>query len=426
MKFNFQYGQSNLNFEINEKNLLFYSPLGKLPKINKVDEAIIDSILDPIDCEPLEKIVNGKKNIVLIADDLTRPTPQHQIIPILLKELNKYRISDDMITLVIALGTHRPMTKNEIIKRFGKEVTQRIKIVNHDYRMENCIDLGFTKKRTPIQINPIVYNADVKISIGTVVPHPLAGWGGGGKMIQPGVCSELTTNYTHFMGGVYENVLELIGNENNFVRKEMESVAEQVGLDFIINTVQDLNENFVGIFAGHFISAFREAIKYAEKMFRPTIPERADIVIVNAYPANLDYWQGYKPYVFSLLAVKEGGIVIFVIDAPEGVSGGAPKHRDILLNWCNKEPEIILKNLDLGKIKDRTCGAICVSQARLLKRAKVFCISQGMTDQEITDLGFLPFSDIQSAIQQALLELGENAKIGVIPFGGETVVRVKE
>lgn len=426
MKFKFLYDQSNLNFKINEKNLLFYSPIGKLPKINKADEAVIDSILNPIDCEPLKKIVNGKKNIVLIADDLTRPTPQHQIIPILLKELNKYGISDDMITLVIALGTHRPMTKNEIIKRFGKEITKRIKIVNHDCRVGNCIDLGFTKKRTPIQINPIVYNADVNISIGTVIPHPLAGWGGGGKMIQPGVCSELTTHFTHFMGGVYENILELVGDENNFVRREMESVAEQVGLDFIINTVQDLNENFVGIFAGHFISAHREAIKYAEKMFRPTIPERADIVIVNAYPANQDYWQGYKPYVYSLLAVKKGGIVIFVIDAPEGVSGGAPKHRNILLNWCNKEPEIILKNLDSGKIKDRSCGAICVSQARLLKRAKVFCISQGMTDQEIINLGFSPFCSIQSAIQKALLELGENAKIGVIPFGGETVVRVKE
>jgi nickel-dependent lactate racemase len=426
MKFNFLYDQSNLYFEINEKNFLFYSSIGKLPKINKVDEAIIDSILNPIDYEPLDKIVNGKKNIVLIADDLTRPTPQHQIIPILLKELNKYGISDDMITLVIALGTHRPMTKNEIIKRFGKEVTQRIKIVNHDYRVENCIDLGFTKKGTPIQINPIVYNADIKISIGTVIPHPLAGWGGGGKMIQPGVCSELTTNYTHFTGGVYENPLELIGNENNFVRREMESVAEQVGLDFIINTVQDLNENFVGIFAGHFISAHREAIKCAEKMFRPTIPERADIVIVNAYPANLDYWQGSKPYEYSLLAVKEDGIVIFVMDAPEGVSGGAPEHRDTLLNWCNKEPEIILKNLDLGKIKDRNCGAACVSQARLLKQAKVYCISKGMTDEEIINLGFLPFSNIQSAIQQALLELGENAKIGVIPFGGVTAVRVKE
>jgi len=426
MKFNFLYDQSNLNFEINEKNFLFYSSISKLPKINKVDEAIIDSILNPIDCEPLEKIVNGKKNIVLIADDLTRITPQHKIIPILLKELNKYGILDDMITLVIATGTHRPMTKNEIIKRFGKEVTQRIKIVNHDCRVENCIDLGFTKKGTPIQINSIVYNADIKISIGTVIPHTLAGWGGGGKMIQPGVCSELTTDYTHFMGGVYENPLELIGNENNFVRKEMESVAELVGLDFIINTVQDLNENFVGIFAGHFISAHREAIKCAEKTFRPTITERANIVIVNAYPANLDFWQGSKAYEYSLLAVKEGGIVIFVIDAPEGVSGGAPEHRDTLLNWCNKEPEIILKNLDLERIKDRNCGAACVAQARLLKRAKVYCISKGMTDEEIINLGFFPFSDVQSAIKEALLELGENAKIGVIPFGGVTAVRVKE
>lgn len=425
MEFSFLYNKSHLDFKVDDRNLLFYAPIGKFPKIEKESETIIESILNPVDSKPLEEIVKDKRNVVLIADDLTRTTPQYRIIPILLKELNKYGISDEMITLVIALGTHRSMFKNEIESRFGKEVIDRIKIINHDYKVENCIDLGVTKKGTPIQINSIVYNAEVKIGIGSVVPHPLAGWSGGGKIIQPGVCSELTTNYTHFMGGVYENILNLAGNVSNFVRKEMESIAEEVGLDFIINTIQDLSGNFVGIFAGHFISAHREAVKCAEKIFRPSIPTRADIVIVNAYPTNLDYWQGYKPYVYSQLAVKEGGIIILVLDAPEGVSGGAPKHKDILLDWSTKEPEIILKNLDSGKIKDQSCGAICVSQSRLLKRAKVFCISEGISDKEIINLGFHPFGDIQYAIKKALLELGEDAKIGVIPFGGETIVLVK-
>ena len=425
MKFNFKYSGSNLTFMVNKKNLLFYAPIGNLERIENEERIIREAIHHPIDSKLLKELVKDKKNVVIIADDLTRSTPQKRILPILLNELNKSGISDEMTTLVIALGTHRPMTEKEIRKRFGEEIFNRIKIINHDYRIENCVDLGVTKKGIPVQVNRVVYNADMKISIGSVVPHPLAGWGGGGKMIQPGVCSEVTTDYTHFMGGIYENILELSGNVNNFARREMESVAERVGLDFIINTIQDLDENFIGIYTGNFISAHREAVKCAERIFRPNVPAKADIVITNAYPANLDYWQGYKPFVYSHLAVRKGGTIIFVIDAPEGVSGGAPKHKDTLINWCTEEPNNILKNLELGKIQDRSCGAICVSQARLLKRAKVFCISKGINDKEIRNLGFYPYKNIDFAIKQALEEHGQNAKIGVIPFGGETIVKIK-
>lgn len=424
--FCFKYNSGELSFTVDETNLLFYAPIGSLPKIKEEGKAIVEAIRNPIDSKALREIVKGKTNIAIIADDLTRTTPQCRILPLLLEELNEAGISDSMLTLVIALGTHRNMTEKEIHNRFGEEITRRIKIVNHDYKIDSCVDLGVTARGTPIQVNRVVYRAQVKISVGTVVPHPLAGWGGGGKMIQPGVSSELTTDYTHFLGGTYENPLGLVGNQENFIRQEIESVAARVGLDFIINTVQDFEGNFVGIYTGNFIRAHRTAIRCAEAIFRPEIPSRADIVICNAYPANLDYWQGYKPFVYSHLAVKDGGTIIFVIDAPEGVSGGAPKHEEIFSIWSTKDPETTLAALESGEIKDRNCGAICVAQARLLKRAKVICVSMGMSDDEIRNLGFIPAESIGEALELSFATHGRNAKVGVIPYGGETIVKVKK
>ena len=124
--------------------------------------------------------------------------------------------------------------------------------------------------------------------------------------------------------------------------------------------------------------------------------------------------------------MNDGGIIIFVLDAPEGVAGGAPKHRETMLNWSTAETNEIIKNLDNGNIKDRTCGSSCVLISRLLKRAKVFCISEGLSNDEVKRLGFIPFKNIQDAIKEAQKTLGGNASIGIIPYGGETIIKVKE
>jgi lactate racemase len=423
MEFQFKYAGHDVRFAVDDGNHLFTATVGSLPAIQNEREAIRGAIRNPIGSPPLSTVVRGKTDVVLICDDLTRTTPQRRILPLVLAELNAAGIPDNRITGIIALGTHRQMAHDEIRERFGDEVVGRIHIENHDYRAENCVDLGKTQRGTPIQVNRSVCAAQARICVGTVVPHPLAGWGGGGKMIQPGVSSEATTDHTHFLGGTFERPLELVGNPDNFIRQEMETVAERIGVDFIVNTVQDMAGNFVGLFAGHFIAAHREAVKRAETIFRPRIPARADIVVCNAYPANRDYWQGYKPFVYSHLAVKDNGTIILVLDAPEGVSGGAPMHREVLLTWATREPETILAALEAGEIKDRNSGAICVAQARLLRRAKVICVSAGMADDEIARLGFSPAKTIDEAIERSLSMQGQDAMIGVIPFGGETIVR---
>jgi len=150
------------------------------------------------------------------------------------------------------------MTDDEILRCFGEEVVRRVKVVNHEWMdKDKLVYVGTTKSGTPVYVNKLVYEADFVIGVGSIIPHLFAGYGGGAKIIQPGVCSEETTAYTHLLAAL-EDPLKLLGDPENVVRKEMEEVADVVGLDFIVNVVFNGRGEVVKVVAGDMRKAFRE------------------------------------------------------------------------------------------------------------------------------------------------------------------------
>lgn len=426
MEFQFLYGNKYRSFIIPDTNVLYHALLGSLQPTKSEEEEVERALSSPIGLPALRQMVGASSRVVIVVDDLTRATPQKRLLPVLLDHLNSLGVADANIKIIIALGTHRFMTPEEILQRFGETVISRVPVLNHDFLdHRNHIYLGTTSLGTPVEINREVCEADLRITLGMVVPHPLAGWGGGAKMIQPGVCSERTTEATHFIGGTYRDPLALPGNPDNPVRHEIEEVVERVGLLFTINTVINHEGRLVRCFAGHPVKAHREAVKLAEELFRPRIPDLADIVICNAYPCDRDFWQGFKPFYYSQFGVREGGTMILVISAPEGLSGDAPMHASTMKEWSTKEPDEILGALNRGEIKDRIAGSVCVAHSRLLKRAKVICVSDGMTEEDILALGFEPANSIEEGLERAFKQHGRSARVGIIPYAGETLVRVE-
>jgi len=425
MQFSFEYGCRTLNFDVEDDNLLYYAQLGDLqPASSEVDE-LIKALDNPLGTPKLKDQVDPSDQVVIVADDLTRATPQKKLLPPLLDYLNDAGVPDSNIKVVIALGTHRPMSPQEIVDRFGSEVVSRVPVENHDFQdPTKNIYLGKTQSGTVVELNRDVYEADLRILVGMVMPHPLAGWGGGAKMIQPGVCSEKTTESTHFIGGTYPEPLQLPGNPESPVRAEIEVVAGRVGPVFLVNTVLNHSGKLVKCFAGHYIQAHRAAVKLAEKLFRPNIPGLADVVIYNAFPCDRDFWQGFKPFYYANLGVKPGGTIVFAISAPEGVSGDAPEHTNTVLSWSTQDPQLTLEALEQGVIADRIAGSVCVAHARLLERAQVICVSDGMSAGEIRSLGFEPAASMQEAIEMATYRHGSQATFGVVPYGGITLVKL--
>ena len=364
----------------------------------------------PIDCRA-----------VIIVDDATRPTPAARIITPILERLEK-RTRD--ITFVTAPGTHRPLTDHELEDKIGRENLHRYPVVNLDYRqVEKYRYIGDTELGTPLHIHTAVLNADYKVAIGNIAPHAMVGWGGGAKILQPGVSGEVTTADTHLRGMRYP-LLEVFGNIDCRMRREVDAIGDRIGLNFIANTVVDADRNILALFCGHYRDAHRAGVEFAKKALCPAIPAQADIVIASAHPCNIDYWQGCKPLCFSLFGVKKGGTVIFLLDPPEGLIGNSPSHRDVLFAYLRTDAETIFRDLDAGLIKDQVGVALPLCHFQILAHANVICVSNGLTLEECKLLTFTPAADVHVALSEAFRRQGRDAKVGIIPAAGETLVRV--
>jgi nickel-dependent lactate racemase len=269
-----------------------------------------------------------------------------------------------------------------------------------------------------------VLEAEFKIAVGNVIPHISAGWGGGSKMILPGVCSRKTSDMMHLMACIVQPVLEVIGTRDNKPRAEMDAIAEKVGLDFIVNTVLDEDKNILGVFAGHFVEAHRKATELAEKLMVVPIPAQADILIVSGNPCHFDYWQGVKPYVYSHRAVREGGVIIFLLDGTEGLCGDAPSHEETVRKYLLWSFEDQKAAVDRGEVKDLVGLNVPMYHATVRHRVKTICVTNHLSQEDIDALGFDFAPDVQTALERAYEMVGREAKVGIIPFGGETLVRV--
>jgi len=337
-------------------------------------------------------------------------------LPFIIRELKKAGISDDNIKILIGLGTHRPMTELEMEKKLGSEIVKNYKVINHDWRDPMKLQyVGKTESGTEIWINREVLEADLVLGIGHIVPHRVAGFSGGGKIIQPAVCGGTTTGQTHWLSALYPGE-EIMGKEENPVRKEIEAVAEKAGLSAIFNVVQDRSGRIIAAVFGNPIKAHRKGCQISKEVFGVKIPELADVVITDSYPADVDMWQASKGVYSSNLALKKGGMVILVTPCPEGV---APQHP--LVEELGYRPLAEVKTLiEEGKIKDLMVAAHLVHVGEVIKqKGRGILVSSGIGPEKAEKIGFLWAPDPNKALEMAFEMLGKQARIAVFRHGGE-------
>lgn len=311
------YGDGDFNLEFPDSwDIKFFGMKDAKELSQKEIEKAIDK---PIGTPTLQKIAGGKRNAVIVVEDISRPSRLEYILNVIINQLNDAGIKDDKIILIYALGAHRPMNRQDSIKKVGLNIVERIKIENH-HPYENLVYLGNSKKGTPIYLNKTYHNAEIKIAIGSVLPHPLAGFGGGAKIILPGVCGIQTLEENHKAG------VRGIGIGLGIVtdlRKDIEDVCEKVGLDFTVNIVSTMKRGFAGVFAGHYIEAHRKAMELAKEIYNTKLPPNLnlDIGFFNLYPEDTELSQALKGlnfYLSSKRFIKRGGAIILLTAASEG------------------------------------------------------------------------------------------------------------
>ena len=421
MRISFPYPGIN-SIDVPEQNLLGTFSPSKV-QIEKSEEEIVEEAFsNPIGSPPLSAILEWCQDVLIITDDYTRPTPIQVILPRLMKELEKGGIKPEGIRFLIASGTHRPMTEEEILRKFGEEIPKKYSILNHHWwDASQLVYFGETKGGIPIYVNRLVEEVDLIIGVGQIVPHRVSGFSGGGNIVQPGICGEETTGRTHWLSAQFKG-REILGKIENPVKQEIERVAEKAGLEWIINTIQDGTGRLIDVVAGDPIQAYRTGATRSLEVYRSELSQEADIVITDSHPYDSELWLAAKGIYAAELAVKQGGVVILITSCPEGIS---PSHPEVL-EWGYQTFEEVERKVRQKKIEKLTVAAHLVHVGRGIKeRAKGILVSPGIPKEKTERLGFIHAREPQEALEIAFSLMGRNAKVAVLQRGGEILPIIK-
>jgi nickel-dependent lactate racemase len=407
--FNLPYGNSEIPVSLPGGRLLgVYTPRTTPPCEDSSGE-VKRALQNPIGMPPLEEAVRGCKKILIITDDITRMTPLQGILPEILEDLNRAGISDQQVSILIGLGTHRPMSGDEIFHQFGQEIVGRVAIYNHPWQdPDQLVDLGKTRNGTPITVCRMAMEADFIVGIGSIVPHHIPGFSGGAKIVQPGITGPETTGATHLLSVRAEN--SWLGILENPVRAEMEEVATHVGLSAVFNCVLDSSGNLIKAFFGDFKAAFRAGAAVSRQVYGVQVPSPCNIVVAGSYPCDIEFWQAHKTLYPAGKVVRKGGRIVVVTPCTEGV---AVTHQEIL-DYAALPSAKILNMIESGKIKDTVSGALALAWAKVREHAPVSLVSDGITAEQARALGFTPFSSVEDAVAAAIGVLGDDSTVSVL------------
>ncbi len=297
---------------------------GMPPRQPLSDAAIADRIAQaPVRSGRLRDLARGKRRVVIAVDDLTRPTEAHRLAPPVLSELAAAGVEARHIVFLVAMGTHRPYTLPDLRKKLGEEIVQTYAVSNHSCYQHHRL-IGRTCRGTPVQINQTYLDADLKIGIGTVMPHPIAGFSGGGKLVTIGLGGIDTVEGLH--RPALTSLQGTIGRvEGNPVREEIEEGLRLAGLDFLVNTVQTSTGATAEVFAGEPAAAYADAVRAAQQAYACDVRYQNDVGIFNTFPrdtwmlmsfTSLNVWSTRSP---EKAVVRPGGSIVIVNAASEGV-----------------------------------------------------------------------------------------------------------
>ena len=403
-----RYGKGHVEVEVPAKSLTVLEPRDVAPLRDPPSE-IRRALDSPIASKRVRDLVRPRTKVTILCDDYTRGTPAHLIIPCLLDELRGAGVRAEEVRVIVALGSHRPATEGEMRDKVGEEVYEECSVMNHSDE-EGLVDLGKTSSGTPIRISRHVVDSDLLIGVGMIMPHRVAGFSGGSKIVQPGVSGSDTTGHTHWLSARFP-AEELLGREDNPVRGEMDAIAERLKLRFIVNVVLDGLNRVCGVFAGDFREAHRRGARLSRAVYGVEVPQRADVAICDCpHPSSIDMWQAAKSICAADLAVRPGGTIVLLAPCPEGISGRHPEVEAFGYRPYG-EVEGLVKR---GAVKDLTAAAHMAHVGSVVEAKRVILVSEGIDEDVARRVGFEHAPTPDEAVRMALGRHGPGARVVVM------------
>ncbi len=403
MLYHLPFGKTEVSIDIPSKyNVKLIKPNNSESARDEIKE-IKRALKAPINSRRLVEIAREGRKAVIIVSDTTRPTPTRKLLPPLISELKAGGIED--VTIVFGLGIHRKQTGDEKKAILG-ELYGKVNAIEHD--VNDCVNLGTTKRGTPVEIFRLVADADIVICTGTIEFHYYAGYSGGAKSILPAVSSKRSIDANH---ALMLDPKSSAGRLDSPVRDDLEEAARLLGIDFILNVVLNDRKEIIFAVAGDYIEAHRKGAAFLDKLSRIEV-EPSDIAIVSpgGWPRDIDIFQSHKALEHVKNAVKDGGSIILVAECREGYG------NKVFEKWLEYDRDEVIKKFKSGFVMGGHKAALI---AALSKRVDLYLVSS-LPDEMARRAYFIP-ATLEEALEAALAKHGERAKIIVMPYGGSTL-----
>ena len=248
------------------------------------DQQIAAALNQPIGAPPLGELAASAEKAAIAIDDITRPTPAAAVVGAIVGRLTAAGMREDRITIVVASGAHRQATAWDIERKIGPALSGRLRVVCHDPAAP-LAETNVTLAGVPVRINREFHEADLRIGISAVMPHPFAAFSGGGKIVVPGLADLEVLTRTHKYA-----LMGLSGGHelaNNRFRRDMEAAVGSIGLHWTANVVVNAERRIAHVAAGDFVSAHRVSAGAAAELGRTAPPgQLLDALLLNAYPKD--------------------------------------------------------------------------------------------------------------------------------------------
>jgi nickel-dependent lactate racemase len=412
MRLRFAYdGPEGQPFEVPDARLAILAPR---EGSDRDDDALYRNAFEqPVEGPRLREAARGAGRVLVLVDDATRSTPAARILPWLARELEQAGVRDEQVTVLTAQGTHRRMSEEELHRKLGP-FRARWRVAQHDCKASAELHaFGTTREGLPVVANKLLAEADLAVGVGHVVSHGIMGFSGGAKIVLPGIAGEASEAWTHWRASFLPEE-ELLGVPANPIRRAIEDGARLAGLDAVLNIATDARGRVQRACYGDFVAAQRACAEAAAEHERADLDGPADVVVVEAAPADRDVWQSVKGLYAGTVAVAEGGTLILAAPNPEGVADNHPTFAAL----AGKSLDEIRARVERGQEQDVIGAAIAAFVARIRARSRVALVSSGVRADDARRMGMEPFASVQDALDDALREAGRDASVAVLRRGG--------
>lgn len=415
MRVHLEYGRQGLDAELPAERVvrtLAYKDAAPLPDPEGALRAVLES---PTGTPSLRELAAGRSTACIVVCDITRPVPNELILRPMLATLEQAGIAREKILILIATGLHRPNEGEELVEILGADLAARYRVENHHGQiLQEHTYLGDSPRGVPVWIDSRYVAADLKITVGLIEPHLMAGFSGGRKLICPGIAALETVKVWHGPRFLEDPRADCGILDGNPVHEENTWIGRCAGCDFIVNVVLDDQRRPLKFVAGDMEAAFLEGVNFVRGVVTDTLSQPVDIVVTSSagYPLDTTFYQSIKGMTGALPIVKQGGTIIIAASLSEGI--GSPQFQ-----------QLFRENADLGSFLERIeSGDYFVMDqwqleelAKVRRKASVTMVSDGLPPEVLTGLFVQAAPSVEAAVEEALAAHGPDATIAVIPKG---------